>query len=97
MCLPLKHVELLEQTNYADYEQGRVSFETFFRFRRMVAKCHACALCDNGAHGDTASECRFEILRIFVSMKRDSEEKILGKRESRPISSPSCTQDKKQR
>lgn len=80
MCMSRKHVEYLERTNESDYQQGKISYETYIRFTDIVDRCRECDLCDNDKFGDILSECRVHFLRVFVSMKRDMEKAMLDKK-----------------
>jgi hypothetical protein len=66
-------VEYLEKSNEVDFQQGKISYETYVRFTDIVDRCRECELCDNGQYGDIMGECRLHFLRVFVSMKRDTE------------------------
>ena len=74
MCLSRKHVEYLERSNEDDYQQRRVSYETYVRFCDITQRCQECDLLDNGTHGDILGDCRLHLLRLFISMKRDAEQ-----------------------
>ena len=80
MCMSKKHVEYLERTNESDYQQGRISYETYVRFIDIVERCHDCDLCNNAKFGDILSECRLHFVRVFASMKRDMEKIAAEKR-----------------
>jgi len=79
MCLSKKHVEYLERTNESDFQQGKISYETYIRFTDIVERCRDCDLCGNNEYGDILGECRLHFLRVFASMKRDME-KIAAER-----------------
>lgn len=82
MCLSRKYVDYLERSNEADFEQGRISYETYVRFTDIVDRCRDCELCENGQYGDILGECRLHFLRVFVSMKRDTERILAEKRKA---------------
>jgi len=82
MCMTKKHIEYLERTNESDYQQGKISYETYVRFVDIVGRCHECDLCDNGKFGDILSECRLHFVRVFASMKRDMERLAAERRAS---------------
>lgn len=82
MCLSRKYVDYLERSNEADFEQGRISYETYVRFTDIVDRCRECELCENGQYGDILGECRLHFLRVFVSMKRDTERILADKRKA---------------
>ena len=88
MCLSKKHVEYLERTNEADFQQGRISYETYVRFSDIVERCRECELCGNNEYGDILSECRLHFLRVFVSMKRDTEKHLAEKRAAAGLGPP---------
>lgn len=85
MCMSKKHIEYLERTNESDYQQGRISYETYIRFIDIVERCHECDLCGNGKYGDILSECRLHFVRVFASMKRDMEKIAAEKRVSTAV------------
>jgi len=82
MCLSKKHVEYLERSNEVDFQQGKISYETYVRFTDIVDRCRECELCGNGEYGDIMGECRLHFLRVFVSMKRDTERIFAEKKAS---------------
>lgn len=73
MCLARKHVDFLGRTNEIDFQQRKISYETYIRFCDVLERCRGCDLCDNGEQGDILGDCRVHVLRMFISMKRDSE------------------------
>jgi len=73
MCMAKRHIDYLERTNESDYQQAKISYETYIRFADIVGRCHECDLCGNGQYGDILSECRLHFMRLFASMKRDLE------------------------
>jgi len=80
MCLSRKHVDYLERSNETEFQQGKISYETYVRFTDIVDRCRECELCGNGEYGDIMGECRLHFLRVFVSMKRDTEKLFAQKR-----------------
>lgn len=88
MCLSLKHVEYLERTNETDFQSGKISYETYVRFADIVDRCRECELCGNAEYGDIQSECRLHFLRVFVSMKRDTEKLFAERRQGAQAAAP---------
>jgi hypothetical protein len=93
MCLSKKHVEYLERTNESDFQQGKISYETYVRFSDIVERCRECELCGNNEYGDIQSECRLHFLRVFVSMKRDTEKHLAAKRAAKAANGGAATPD----
>ena len=82
MCLSQKHVEFLLRTNEVDLHKGTISFESYAKLLSVVERCADCDRCDNGQFGDILPECRVHFLRIFMSMKRHTEQ-LLAQRRAR--------------
>lgn len=80
MCLSARHLDILRRLNDQDFARGRASQETHGRFTDLFERCARCPHFDNGAFGDVPSDCRQAFLRLFISMKRDAENYLIGKR-----------------
>ncbi len=92
MCLSRKHAEYLERSNETEFQQGKISYETYVRFADIVERCRGCELLDNGQYGDIQGECRLHFLRVFISMKRDAE-KLYKDKQAKPAPAPAEDED----
>ncbi len=71
MCISSRHLEFLETTTKAEYEAGRLGYETWVRLEDQAERCWECPLRDNGQQGDMFEACRVRLLRFHIATKRD--------------------------